>query len=114
MPWNSLGSPHLDVASSQLLAFNKITSEPLRVLPQLPITLGGKTTYIDVMVVRGLLESNFLLVRDYIYSMKVVVSTLFRVMHFPHNRSIVTIDHLSFTNNYTTFLLPISLSVLNI
>jgi len=32
--------------------------------------------------------------------MEVVVSTLFRVMHFPHNGNIVTIDQLSFDNPY--------------
>ena len=37
-----------------------------------------------------------LLGRDYVYAMKVVVSTLFRVMCFPHDGKIVTIDQLSF------------------
>jgi hypothetical protein len=32
--------------------------------------------------------------------MSVVVSTLFCVMHFPHNGSIVTIDYLSFDNHH--------------
>ena len=37
-----------------------------------------------------------LLGRDYVYAMKAVVSTLFRVMHFPHDGKIVTIHQLSF------------------
>ena len=37
-----------------------------------------------------------LLGRDYVYSMKAIVSTLFRVISFPHNGIIVTIDQLSF------------------
>jgi hypothetical protein len=76
--------------------FNRRSSEPLGVLPQLPITLGGKIFPVDVMVVQGPLEFNLLLGRDYVYNMKVVVSTLFRVMHFPHNGNIVTIDQISF------------------
>ena len=44
--------------------------------------------------------------------MKVVISTLFRVMSFPHNRNIVTVDQLSFpsldwtTNNPTPLNVP--------
>ena len=48
------------------------------------------------MVVQGPLDFNILLGCDYVYTMKDVVSTLFRVMHFPHDQNIVTIDQLSF------------------
>ena len=48
------------------------------------------------MVVQGSFDFNLLLGRDYVYAMKAVVSTLFRVMHFPHDGKIVTIDQLSF------------------
>ena len=64
------------------------------------------------MVVRGPLDFNLLLGRDYVYAMKAVVSTLFRVMSFPHNGSIVTVDQLSFpslvstTNNMTPLNVP--------
>ena len=70
-------------ASDQILAFNRRPTAPLGTLPYFPITLGGKTVYIDVMVVQGPLDFNLLLGRDYVYSMKAVVSTLLRVMHFP-------------------------------
>ena len=96
---------------SRLLEFNKKTSEPLGVLPQFPIMLGGKSINIYVMVVQGPLEFNFFLRHDYIYSMKVVVSTLFRVIQFPHNGNIMTIDQFSFIDNCTTFSHPNSLSV---
>jgi hypothetical protein len=85
-------SPHLVSITHNLLVFNRISSEPLGILPQLPITLGGKVVYIDIMVVQGPLDFNLLLGQDYVYAMKVSVSTLFRVMHFPHHRNIVTID----------------------
>ena len=52
------------------------------------------------MVVQGPSDFNLLLGRDYFYAMKAVVSavvsTLFRVMHFPHDGNIVTIDQVSF------------------
>ena len=48
------------------------------------------------MVVQGPLDFNLLLGRDYVYAMKVVVSTLFRVIHFPHDGNIMTIDQISF------------------
>ena len=93
-------------------AFNRTISEPLGILPKFPITLEGKTVCIDLMVVRGPLDFNLLLGRDYVYAMKAVVSTLFRVMSFPHNGNIVTVDQLSFpsldstTNNPTPLNVP--------
>ena len=57
---------------------------------------GRKTFCIDVMVFQGPLYFNLILGRDHVYSMKVVVSTLFRVMYFPHDGKIVTVDQLSF------------------
>jgi hypothetical protein len=41
-----------------------------------------------------------LLGHDYFYAMKVVVSTLFHVMHFPHNGNISTIDKISSDNHH--------------
>ena len=66
------------------------------------------------MVMKGPLDLNFVLGHDYIYGIKVVMSTLFRVMHFPHDKNIVTINQISFTNNCTTFAHPISLSDTNV
>ena len=83
-------------AINQILDFNRIPTTPLGILPYFPITLGGKTVCIDVMVVQGPLDFNLLLGHDYVYAMNAVVSTLFRVMHFPHEGKIVTIDQLSF------------------
>jgi hypothetical protein len=98
--WKVLGSPELVSSSHELLAFDRRPSEYLGVLPQLPISLGGKIILVDVIVVQGPLDFNMLLGCDYVYAMNVVVSTLFRVMHFPHNGSIVTIDQLTSDNNH--------------
>ena len=90
--WQALGSPQLVPATDQILAFNRRPTTLLGILPHFPVTLGGKTVCIDVMVVQGPLDFNLLLGRDYVYAMKAIVSTLFRVMHFPHDGKIVTID----------------------
>ena len=112
--WQALGSSQLVPATDQILAFNRRPTAPLGILPHFPITLGGKMVCIDVMVVQGPLDFNLLLGRDYVYAMKAVVSTLFRVMHFPHDGKIVTIDQLSFVtpdhhitpSNQTTLNVP--------
>ena len=84
------------LVTQNLLTFNRRTSHPLGVLPQFPITLGGKNVFIDVMVVQDPLDFDLLLERDYVYSMKDVMSTLFCVIYFPLDGRIVTIDQLSF------------------
>ena len=48
------------------------------------------------MVVQDPLDFSLLLGRDYVYAMKAIVSTLFCVISFPHNRIIVTIDQIPF------------------
>jgi hypothetical protein len=50
--WYALGCPQLAPVTQNLLAFNRRTSQPLGILPQFSITLGGKTVFIDVMVVQ--------------------------------------------------------------
>jgi hypothetical protein len=98
--WKVLGSPKLVSASHELLDFDRRSSECLGILPQFPILLGGKIVCVDVIVVQGPLDFNMLLGCDYVYSMNIVVSMLFRVMHFPHNGSIVTIDQLASDNHH--------------
>ena len=86
--WKAIGSGHLVPASDQILGVNRIPTAPLGILPHFPITLGGKTACIDVMVVQGPLDFNMLLGHDYVYTMKDAVSTIFRVMYLPHNGKI--------------------------
>jgi hypothetical protein len=83
--WKALGYPQLVSVTQTLFAFNKRTNHPLGILPQFPITLGGKTIFVDVMVVQEPLDFDLLLGQDYGYSMKAIVSTLFQVISFPHD-----------------------------
>jgi hypothetical protein len=94
--WKALGCPQLASVTQNLLAFNKRTSQPLGTLPQFPITFGGKIVSIDVMVVQYPLDFSLILGKDYVYDMKSIVSTLFRVIYFPRDGRMVTIDQLSF------------------
>ena len=100
-------------ATNKILYFNRIPTNTLGILLQFPITLEGKTVCIDVMVVQSPLDFNMLIGCDYVYTMKDVVSTLFRVMHFPHDGKIVTIDQLSFiTPDHC--IIPINQTSLNV
>jgi hypothetical protein len=98
--WQALGSPEFVSASHEMLAIDIRPSEYLRILPQFPISLGGNIVIVDFIVVQGPLDFNMLLKHDYVYDMNVVVSTLFRVMHFPHNGSNVTINQLASNNHH--------------
>ena len=66
----------------------------------------------DVMVVPGPLDFNFLLGHDYTYAMGALVSSLFRVVCFPHEGQIVTIDQLSFFGPNMKYGPPSSLPIL--
>jgi len=94
--WQALGSPLLVPAAPNLTAFDGGTSQPLGILPKFPITLGGKTIYIEVSITQGASEFSLLLGRDYVYAMGALVSSIFRVVCFPHNGRIMTINQLSF------------------
>jgi hypothetical protein len=94
--WYALGYLQLALVTQNMLAFNRRNSQPLGILPQFPVTLGGKNVFIDVMVVLDPLDFSLLLGQDYVYAIKALVSTLFHVISFPHDGRIVTIDQLSF------------------
>jgi hypothetical protein len=59
--------------------------------------LGGKIVCIEVEVVDTPLNYNLLLGRIWTYAMQAVVATVFRILLFPHEGWIVTIDQLSFS-----------------
>jgi hypothetical protein len=94
--WKALGCPQLVSVTQNMLSFNKRTCQPLGTLPQFPVTFGRKTVFIDVLVVQDPLDFDLILGRDYVYSMKAIVSTLFQMIFFPHDGRIVTTDQLSF------------------
>jgi hypothetical protein len=80
--WQALGYPQLVSVTQNLLTFNRRTSQPLGTLPRFPVTLGGKIVFIDIMVVQDPLDFDLLIGRDYVYSIKAIMSTIFFVI-FP-------------------------------
>ena len=99
--WKALGSPLLFPEMRNLPGFDKGTSRPLGILPNVPITLRRKTVQMNMMVVQGPLDYNLLLGHDYIYCMGAIVSSLFRVMCFPHEGRVVKlVDQLSFPGSH--------------
>lgn len=80
--WKERSSLLLVPVTHNMLAFNRGTNQPLGILPQLTITLGENIIYLNVMVVSGPLDYNFLLQCDYVYDVGAIVSTLFRVICF--------------------------------
>jgi hypothetical protein len=101
-----MGSPNLVSTTNDMQHFNKIPSECPGIIPQLPIMLGGKTVLVDLLVVPGPLEFNFIHGHNYVYVMNAVVSTLFFVMHFTHKGIFVIIDQISFDNHHPGLALP--------
>jgi len=59
--WKVLGLPSLLPEMRNLTDFDKGTSRPLGILPNVPITLREKIVHINVMVVQGPLDYNLLL-----------------------------------------------------
>jgi hypothetical protein len=94
--WKSIGSPPLNESHNTLKAFNGFGIKPYDALHSLPITLEGKTVKVEVEVFDTPFDYNLLLGRSWIDSMHAVVSTLFHVMRFPHQRKVVTVDQLTF------------------
>ena len=66
------------------------------ILTILPLEIGGKSVSIDVEVIDAPLDYNLLLGRTWFYAMKAVASTVFRLLHFPHQGKIVTINQLHY------------------
>jgi len=99
--WEALGLPPLLPEMRNLTGFDKGTSRPLGILANMLVTLRRKIVHINVMVVRGPLDYNLFLGRDYIYSMGGIFSSLFRVMCFPHEGRVVKlVDQLSFPSSH--------------
>jgi hypothetical protein len=99
--WKAISSPPLNESLNTLRAFNGSGFKPYGVLPSLPITLEGKTIQVEVEVFDTPLDYNLLLGRSWVNSMRAVVSTFFRVVRFPHQEKVVTVDQLAFFNANT-------------
>jgi hypothetical protein len=95
--WKAIGQPILSPSPTLLTAFDGHSFRPHGIIPSFPMQLGGKTVCIEVEVVDAPLDYNLLLGRSWTYAMHAVVATVFRVLLFPHEGRIMTIDQLSFS-----------------
>ena len=94
--WKTIGSPTLNQFLNTLEAFDGHDLQPFGVLPNLSITLEGKKVQVEVKIVDANLNYNLLLGRSWTHSMHVMASSLFHMIHFPHQWKNVTVDQLSF------------------
>jgi hypothetical protein len=95
--WKAIGQPELSPSPTLLTAFDGRSFRPHGIIPSFPVQLGGKTVCVEVEVVDAPIDYNLLLGRSWTYAMQAVVATIFRVLLFPHEGRIVTIDQLSFS-----------------
>lgn len=94
--WKALKFPAL-VPSSQLLkAFDGHTFKPHRIIQVFLLKLGGKTVSVEVEVVDTPIDYNLLPGRIWTHAMTFIVSTVFRVICFPHEGNTVTIEQLDY------------------
>jgi len=94
--WKAIGSLASNQSLNTLEAFDGHDSQPFDILPNLAITLEGKTMQVKVEIVDTNLNYNLLLSQSWTHAMHAVASSLFRVIFFPHQGKIVTVDQLSF------------------
>ena len=90
--WQKLGSPIVQPSSTTLRAYDGHPTEAQGILPHVPIKLVEKTVLIDIEVFNAQLDYNLLLGRSYMYAMRIVASTIFHLMMFPHKGKIVIVD----------------------
>jgi hypothetical protein len=95
--WKAIGQPELSPSPTLLTAFDGRSFRLHGIIPSFPVQLGGKTVCVEVEVVNAPIDYNLLLGRSWTYAMQAVVATIFRVLLFPHEGRIVTIDQLSFS-----------------
>lgn len=68
----------------------------------IPRELGGKMVLIDIKVINAPLNYNIIIGRSYMYAMKVVSSSVFCTMIFPHDGKIFTLDQIAYYESHPT------------
>ena len=94
--WQALCSPTLVSSPAVLKAFDGHIFKPHGVLTTFPVEINGKTVPIDVEVIDAPLDYNLLLGRTWFYAMKAMASTVFRLLSYPHQGKIITVNQLDF------------------
>jgi hypothetical protein len=101
--WQKLDSPELVPSTITLRAYDGRPSLHEGLLQNVPVKHGGKNILIDIEVIDAPLYYNILFRHSYMYAMKAISSFVFRMMMFPHNEKIVTINQLThYEPNHST------------
>ena len=87
--WKAIRLPSVVPSLTLLTKFDGHSHRLYRIIPAFPICVGGKVVNIEVEVIDANLDYNLLLGRNWVYEMDVVVSTLFHVIFFPHERKLL-------------------------
>ena len=95
--WKALRSPKLVPSNTLFTAFDGRSFHPHGILPAFEIKLVGKAVSVEVEVIDAPLDYNLLLGRSWTYAMCAIASVVLRVVVFPHEGKLVTVDQLSFT-----------------
>ena len=77
-------------------AFDGCGFQPYGLLPAIHVELRGKLVSIHIEVVDAPLDYNLLLGHNWFYAMQVVASVVFRIVKFPFQGKIFTVDQLDF------------------
>ena len=93
----ALGSLELVPSNTLLTAFDGRSFHPHGILQNFEIKLAGKAVSVEVEVIDAHLDYNFLLGRSWTYALSAIASAIFRVVVFPHEGKLVTVDQLNFT-----------------
>jgi hypothetical protein len=113
--WKKIVSLELVPSTITLRDYDIRPSSPKGVFQNFSIELGGKTILIDIKSIDTPLDYNILFGCRYMYAMKLVASSVFDMMMFPHNRKIITIDQLTHyeTNHSTNIdnIVPLSCTI---
>lgn len=94
--WRDIDSPNIVTYHTILNAFDGHAFNPHGILTTFTIDLGGKTILVEVKVVDAAFEYHLFLMHSLFYAIKVIVSPIFHVLHFPNQGKIVMIDHVSY------------------
>jgi hypothetical protein len=92
---NKIVSPELVPSTITLRAYDGQPTSSVGLCQNVPIELGGKTILIEIEVIDAQLDYNILFECTYMYAMRSIASSLFRMMMFPHNGKIITINQLT-------------------
>ena len=94
--WKAIGSSSVVPSPTLLTMFDGHSHRAYGIILTFPMCVWGEVVNIEVEVIDANVDYNLLLGRNWVYEMDIVVSTLFRVICFPHEGKIVKVDQMDY------------------